>query len=92
MLIALTLVGGSLSVVLFRPLKARCLVYVPPTLNPMFCPQSVFVCLCVSCDAVDVLHHSAGLCNGDAQRTSEIFYILDESFVSSITLLSVCYI
>jgi len=37
---------------------------------------------------VDLLDHSAELCNGDAQRTPEIFYILDENFVSSLTLCS----
>jgi hypothetical protein len=35
---------------------------------------------------VDVLDHSAELCNGDAQRTPEILYILDEILVSSSTV------
>ena len=56
------------------------------------CVLSTKRVLCVSCDAVDVLDHSAGLCDGDAQRTPEILYILDESFVSSLTLLSLRYI
>jgi hypothetical protein len=48
--------------------------------------HSELLCFCVPCDAVDVLDHSAELCNGDAQRTPEIFYILDGSFVTSTTL------